>query len=97
MDADGKLVRNSLEEKIKVIISRYESTLAEAKDLRIKFSAAQSELDDKKNIITNLEKKIELLQTEEAFMKTSSGAKEAKQKIGKIVREIDKCISLLNE
>ena len=47
--------------------------------------------------IEELEKKVELMQLGDAFKASSEDVKEAKRKIGRIVREIDKCISMLND
>ena len=56
-----------------------------------------NELETSKNTIRELEKKLEKLQLIKAFGASSVDVKEAKQKINKIVREIDKCISMLND
>ena len=44
-----------------------------------------------------LEKKVNNLQLVEAFKSSSADVKEAKQKIARLVKEIDKCIALLND
>ena len=47
--------------------------------------------------IKELTEKLDRLQLTNAFKGSSQDIKEAKQRIAKIVREIDKCISLLND
>jgi len=49
------------------------------------------------NNIKELENKVNKLQLVEAFRTSSQDVKEAKQKIGKMVKEIDKCIAMLND
>lgn len=46
--------------------------------------------------INELEKKIETLQLAKAFEVLNADKQTAKQKIGRIVREIEKCIAMLN-
>ena len=47
--------------------------------------------------INELEQQIDKLQLTEAFKSSASDIKEAKQNISRLVREIDKCIALLND
>ena len=49
------------------------------------------------NKIKELEQKIDKLQLAGAFEASAADVKEARQNIGRLVREIDKCISLLND
>ena len=56
-----------------------------------------TELENREKRIKELEKKVELIQLGDAFKASSEDVKEAKKKIGRIVREIDKCISMLND
>ncbi|MDR0420304.1 MAG: hypothetical protein LBH30_02470 [Prevotellaceae bacterium] len=85
-----------LKEKIDRLISLYETTNSE-KDAVIREKAElQALINEKNNTIKELEKRIETLQLGNAFKVGSADQKEAKQKIEKIVREIEKCMAMLN-
>ena len=57
----------------------------------------ENELEIKNDRIKELEQKVEQMQLADAFTASTDDVKEAKKRIGKIVREIDKCISMLND
>ena len=54
-------------------------------------------LKEKEAYILEIEEKNKKLQLAGAFKSSSDDAQDAKLKIGKIVREIEKCIALLNK
>ncbi len=97
MSTDYQSVINGLKAKIEKIISRYEQVVAENEKLSRELNICRENLE--KNIIKTKEQeeKINNLQLVEAFKTSSSDVKEARNKIGKIIREIDKCIALLND
>lgn len=81
----------------------YEKKCVENEQLRALLDSAKSEIDSckqiivtKNNSIKELEQKIDRLQMAGAFASSTKDAKEAKRNIAGIVREIDKCIALLN-
>ncbi len=75
------------------------------------FEAAKKDNETQKNIVENLrqeisrrdlkieelEKKLETYKIAKTVVATSDDAHDAKIKINRIVREIDKCISLMNK
>jgi predicted nuclease with TOPRIM domain len=71
--------------------------LSENESLKGELERCRTELENKGDRIKELEKKVELMQLGDAFKASSEDVKEAKRKIGRIVREIDKCISMLND
>ncbi len=97
MEESYQIVLNSLKKKIELIISKYESLLSENILLSERLEKYKLNLDNSNNKIKELEQKIDNLQLIEAFKSSTSDVKEAKQNIGKLVREIDKCIALLND
>ncbi|MDR2292238.1 MAG: hypothetical protein LBE11_02030 [Prevotellaceae bacterium] len=85
-----------LKKKINRLISLYETTNSE-KDTVIKEKAElQAIINEKNNKIKELEKRIETLQLVNTFKTGSLDQREAKQKVERIVREIEKCIAMLN-
>lgn len=64
------------------------------KDEIVKLTA---KIEEKENENEQLEKKYESLKLAKVIAASSTDAHEAKIKLNRIVREIDKCISLLNK
>ena len=71
--------------------------MAENLELNRELAACKEQMELNNNKYKEQEEKINRLQLAEAFKSSSTDVKEAKQKIGKIIKEIDKCISLLND
>lgn len=97
MSEESRIVLERLKGRIERIISSYESAVFENRELKEKLAASQQELETNKKTIKELTEKLEILQLTNAFKGSSQDIKEAKQRIARIVREIDKCISLLND
>jgi len=97
MSNDYKLVINGLKQKIELIISKYEQVMAENLRLSEELNNCKNVFNSSINNVKELEDKVNKLQLVEAFKTSSQDVKEAKQKIGKMVKEIDKCIALLND
>ena len=104
MDESYKIVLDAHKKKIELIISRYETLLARNRELEVALEQRDAEiencrtkLNDSNNKIKELEQKIDKLQVAGAFAASAVDMKEAKQNIGRLVREIDRCITLLND
>ena len=97
MSAESQITLRKLKGHIEQIISKYELALSENESLKGELERCRTELKNKGDRIKELEKKVELMQLGDAFKASSEDVKEAKRKIGRIVREIDKCISMLND
>ena len=85
-----------LKQKIETLISLHEKALTENSELSKKLQTLSEEQIIYKKEKEDLEQKLQKLQMAGAFLKTSEDTKEAKQKIGKLIREIDKCLTMLN-
>jgi len=96
MNAEYQTALSKLKNKIGLLVSQYENIKAGNERMAIELTTLKIILNENKTTISELEKKINRLQIAEAFKASSADVKEAKQKIGKIIREIDKCIALLN-
>jgi len=97
MNNDYQFVIEGLKSKIELIISKYEEVASENRRLVQEFDQCRTDLNNSINKNKELEEKINKLQLIGAFTSSSADVKEAKQKIGKIIKEIDKCIALLND
>ncbi len=96
MGQESYIIVERLKNHIRDIISKYEIVISENNTLKEELSLCKTELETNKNNIKELEEKIERLQLVKAFV-ASGDARETKQKIGRLVKEIDKCIAMLND
>lgn len=104
MDESYRTVLDTHKKKIELFVSMYEKLRAENESLKAKLESYRSELEACKRLIETktenikeLEQKIDKMQMAEAFAASAKDVKEAKQNIGRIIREIDRCIALLNQ
>lgn len=88
---------NKLKNYLKQIISLYENKKNEVIELTLRNNGLVNEIEEQKKQITELEKKSETLKIAKTISLTEEDKAEVKNKINKIVREIDKSIGLLNE
>jgi hypothetical protein len=78
------------------LMSHYEKTQHEYVELLAESKKNKDEIVRQYEVIKELEEKNKKLQLAEAFKGSSADTNDAKVKIGSIVKEIDKCIALLN-
>jgi len=78
------------------LIALYEKTKSGNEVWKDEKQALKDEIDRQRAVIEKLEEKNKKLQLAEAFKVSSADTNDAKQKIGRIVKEIDKCVALLN-
>ena len=96
MNAEYQTALSQLKNKIGLLVSQYERVKADSERMAIELTSLKIILSENKVKISELEKKTNRLQMAEAFKASSGDVREAKQKIGKIIKEIDRCISILN-
>ena len=86
---------DKLKQRIQLLISAYETERQERKRLEeaLKVSETQNETYVKQ--ITELERQIDNLKLAEAFKGGATTSPEAKKKINGLLKEIDRCISLM--
>ena len=91
------LVEN-IEKKVSKLIQLYQSAQKEKEEILTENNKLESDLSDKDKTIKRLEEKIKLLRiTKSVSTQDDERNKESRQKINEYVREIDKCIALLNK
>jgi len=95
MDNNVEIV-TTLRGKILQLIDLYEKEKENTTSLRKSIELLENQLGEKESEIQGLKDTNQKLKLATAFKSGSEDAQEAKRKIGKIVREIDKCIALLN-
>ena len=86
----------SLKKRIEMLISLYERGAAENLALKRENARLKADLEECSNILKEKEEKLDKIVLANAFSTSGENVKEARQKIARIVKEIDKCISLLN-
>ena len=86
---------DTIKQKISQLIAAYETERAECERLRTLLEQSQTQNETYAKQITELERQIDNLKLAEAFKSGSSGSPEAKKKINSLIKEIDRCISLM--
>ncbi len=92
-----KAIVDGLEVKIKKLISLYNKAKQEQEAVVNKNEKLKNKLAEMQEIINELEKKNKLIKMSKVVSSSKQDNKETKQKINEYVREIDKCIGLLNK
>jgi len=85
-----------LQNKINTLVDRYKDLKEEVKNLNEKNEKLVSELDKATDNYRELEEKYNNLKLSGSILAETGNPGEAKKRISQIVREIDKCIALLN-
>jgi len=85
-----------LKRKLDELLTRYSNLTAEITDLKTGNEALNVLLQERENKIKELENNYERVKLSGALLGEGENASEAKMKITELVREIDKCVALLN-
>ena len=86
---------DALKERIQQLIAAYESERAERIRLESELDRSESQNTEYRKQITELERTIDNLKLADAFKAGNADNTEAKKKIDKLIKEIDKCITLM--
>ncbi|MCH2215498.1 MAG: hypothetical protein MK086_10035 [Flavobacteriales bacterium] len=87
---------DSIKDKLLRVKSKHVKLNEEINTLKEKFSSLEAELKEVKSHYQSLEKENSRLKLAKSLVSTSSDKAEMKFKVNEMVREIDKCIALLN-
>ena len=85
----------TVKQKIRQLIAAYEAEKMERIRLQAALDQVQTQNEAYRKQITELERQIDNLKLSEAFKAGGEGSPEAKKKINSLIKEIDRCISLL--
>lgn len=85
----------TLRQSIRRLISLYETEKSERARLESELEKAQMQNETCKEQITELKTEIDNLKLKQAFMADSADNTQARKKIDKLIKEIDRCISLM--
>jgi len=87
----------SLRKNIERLLSAFESARAENLALKAELEAREKHIQVLDSKIEELEKEMESLQLKAAFTTTTKDNSGAKAKIDSLIKEIDRCIELLED
>jgi len=90
-------VIDNLKRSMETVKELHSSALNENNHLKEEIIKLTAQIDNKEKQNEHLEKKYESLKLAKVIAASSTDAHDAKIKLNRIVREIDKCISLLNK
>lgn len=97
MTPELEKVIDDLKQHIETVKELHLNALDENKKLKEEIKSLSAEVENKEKQNEQLEKKYESLKLAKVIAASSTDAHDAKIKLNRIVREIDKCISLLNK
>jgi hypothetical protein len=87
---------NEIAEKVKKLITRQKNLISENQELQEKQKSLLETLENQNKLIEQLKEKNRNLQIAKS-VNLEEGNNDVKNKIDELVREIDKCIGLLNK
>jgi predicted nucleic acid-binding Zn-ribbon protein len=96
MSGQGFEELHILNRKLDELLDRYSTLKREVDELKSSNKALKTVLQDKEEKINELEIKYERIKLSGALLGGGENANEAKKKITELVREIDRCVALLN-
>lgn len=86
-----------IQKNFEKLIALYEGEKEKNNSLTSRLEASESSNDTYRKRIAELEKQIENFKLAEAFLTPGGSSEEAKERIDKLIKEINKCISLLEK
>lgn len=92
-----KTIINSIEAKLLNLINNFNQIQKENSDLQKNNYALNERLQEKEKLIANLQDKVKLMNISRSVDSDSEDVKATRLKINEYIREIDRCIALLNK
>ncbi|HJH65208.1 MAG TPA: hypothetical protein OIM59_11385 [Bacteroides mediterraneensis] len=97
MTEEDKKLLHTFEGRLRQLLFLYEELEKENLSLRKEIDAKNTEIDELKNSWKELETKYINLKNARILSINDNDLRDTKQRLAKLVREVDKCIALLNE
>ena len=92
-----KAIINNIEVKVGKLIAKYDQLNTEKLDLQRNNNTLNVRLQEKESQIVALQDKVKLMNISKSVDASKEEVKSTRLKINEYVREIDKCIALLNK
>jgi coenzyme F420-reducing hydrogenase delta subunit len=96
MSGQGYEELRILNKKIDELLIKYDNLKSECNELKTGNAKLANKLQERDATIKELEVKYERIKLSGALLGEGESAVEAKRKINELVREIDRCVALLN-
>jgi len=96
MSVSQVYIIDELKQKIQLLADKLERQKTTSESLKSQKEDLEGKIRENENEINDLKKQNNTLKLSRAFVAESDEPHEAKLQINKIVREIDRCIALLN-
>ena len=96
MSGKEDAVLNELKFKVERLIKLYISSLQTIEDQKSRIEELSAEIENLKSEKQNLNEELKTARVANALSGSGDGSYRAKLRINQLVREIDKCIALLN-
>jgi chromosome segregation ATPase len=97
MTEQDRILLDEFKIKIKQLIALYEQERGEKQQLLNQVEEFENEIDSLRHDNELLTKKYDNLKLAKSLLVSDGESQEAKNRINRIVREIDKCIAMLNQ
>lgn len=92
-----KTIVASLEGKIEKLVNSHRQTRKELLTIQAQHNNLTETVTEQKKTISELEEKTKILKLSKSISSTKENTTELKLKINELIREVDKCIALLNK
>lgn len=92
-----KATIDRLQQKVEKLVERYRASETTNLSLNQQLSSLQLQLEENQNRISDLKEKNKILKLSSSLQGKGDDTKATKQQINELVREVDKCIALLNK
>ena len=94
---DSSQMLEDIRKNIERLIALYEGERQQKERLDLELRQRDEEIDSYKKQIADLERQVDNLKLTEAFTAPAGSGDAAKEKIDRLITEIDRCISLLEK
>jgi len=95
-DSSSHIIDN-IKQKAQTLVFMYEREKQENEQLKVQVAQLEAKLKSKDEACAELEERYSRLKVAKALKANEADAHEAKIKVNRIVREIDRCIALLDK
>lgn len=89
-------VVSGLHQKVEKLVSAYNHEKGQVEKLGDEVQSLKMQLEEQKKIIEDLQNKYKVIKLAKSISGENGEARDLKLKINELVREIDKCMALLN-
>ncbi|MCD7971342.1 MAG: hypothetical protein LUG18_01540 [Candidatus Azobacteroides sp.] len=97
MTEEHEKILKNFELKVRLLMNRYEKLKAENQDLKDMLARKEGEIKEAKELVQEATSKYDNLKLAKIISTDDEEVKKMKKRLSGIVREIDKCIALLNQ